>query len=668
MAFDIIAARGYGSAEQGDASNPQTINQFAAVSAVGSNSITVDDATNFPAGTEILLHIAGAKTSSALASNLGRYKFAKVMSVSGNVLTLSAEPLSLSTADYFYQAVSVPHYKTLTISETISPPAFNNGVGGILVFKAQRLNMSGAINLVDKGLTADSQRPLTTQEDGGTLDTQQLSGYENHDASTNLTLQKGDGACLIIAKRMDCTSSARIGDPNGKGIARCRGAADSLARNSNYTNVGGSSILIVADTLSSFSPNLISKYRANSLTAGKGLCRAYIATESQIPCDEGLYSYDIISKPERLAKETLIDGCGDGSDGVCNTPSSQQNNYAAVTSITNSGKTFNLTNVTTAGFAKFKKDALIMIQAQSNNPNQFAQVGRFFLSKCLSVTTTSGKVTAITLERSIDELNISGFDTINYSFQAITIPQYSSFSGSNKTTPKFENKRGGIFAIAVNGTCDLRGKTIGVEGKGGSSYSPAYTSNARMKNRLPIGHGHGSVFILAKNLKMDTSTRIGATYSGNAYGGASETHAGGGYRGESFNSTAGGSGYGGGVGEYGHNGGFCSNAVDWGLYRGGRQGASIFIVAETIDGLCLDALSTGGEGGKDAKRRDRTLPVAGSSGGCGYGGGGATFKEPYNNTYIINNEAGAGGVHGGGAGDGNYSGGGSAGFCFVYSN
>ena len=147
MAYDIIAARGYGSAEAGDATNPQSINYFAAVSAVGSNSITVDDATNFPAGTEILLHIAGAKTSSALASNLGRYKFAKVMSVSGNVLTLSAEPLSLSTADYFYQAISVPHYKTLTISQTISPPAFLNGVGGVLVFKAQKLVMSGAINM-----------------------------------------------------------------------------------------------------------------------------------------------------------------------------------------------------------------------------------------------------------------------------------------------------------------------------------------------------------------------------------------------------------------------------------------------------------------------------------------------------------------------------------------
>ncbi|MBQ3441635.1 MAG: hypothetical protein IJG33_00165, partial [Selenomonadaceae bacterium] len=89
MAYDIIAARGYGSAEDGDATNPATINHFASVTATGSDSVTLDDATNFTAGTEVLLHIAGAKTSSALAQNLGAYKFAKVMQVSGNVLTLS---------------------------------------------------------------------------------------------------------------------------------------------------------------------------------------------------------------------------------------------------------------------------------------------------------------------------------------------------------------------------------------------------------------------------------------------------------------------------------------------------------------------------------------------------------------------------------------------------
>ena len=678
MAYDIIGARGYGSAEQGDATNPASVNHYAAVSAVGSTSITVDDPTNFPAGTEILLHIAGAKTSSALAANLGSYKFAKVMNVSGNVLTLSTAPISASPSDYFYQAVSVPHYQTLTISETISPPAFSNGVGGLLVFKAQKVVFSGAINLVDKGLTETNQRPLLALESSGTLDTDQLSGYENYDAAQRLTLQKGDGACLILAKRIDFTSSARIGDPNFHGIARCRNADDSLNRNSSYTNIGGASIAIVAETINSFSPNIISKYRSKTLEAGRGLARAYIATESQLPFDEGLYSYDVISKPERLADETFIDNLGSGALGSAKSPTSQQNNYAKVTAISNGGKTFTLTGITTAGIASFERNALIMIHASQLNSKNLNHVGRFMIAKCVGITNdTSGNLKSITLDRSIEELKLVNFTTEKYLFQAIAIPQYSAFSGNNSKTPKFDNGRGGIFAIAVNGTCDLTDKKINVEGKGGNTYSPTYTSNARMKHRLPIGEGHGSVFILAKTLKLDSSTRIGATYSGNSYGGASNTHAGGGYRGETATNQdeRGGSGYRGGQCD-GNNGGFFSNATKAGTYHGGLQGASIFIVAENIDGLCLDALSTGGQGGKSAWRGgylNSSAVRAGSDGGCGYGGGGATFKEG-EAPAVVNNEAGAGGVHGGGSGDGSLddstraNGGGASGFCFVYAN
>ena len=674
MAYDIIGARGYGSAEAGDATNPASINHFAAVSAVGANSITVDDATNFPAGTEILMHIAGAQTSSALAANLGSYKFAKVMGVSGNVLTLSTAPISASPSDYFYQAVSVPHYQTLTISETISPPAFSNGVGGLLVFKAQKVVFSGAINLVDKGLTNADHRPLTTQEDGGILDTAQLSAYENEATATNLTLQKGDGACLILAKRIDFASSARIGDPNFHGIARCRNADDSLGRNSSYTNIGGSSIAIVAETISSFSANIISKYRSKTLEAGKGLARAYIATESQLPFDEGLYSYDVISKPERLAEETLISDCGDGSDGIAATR--LHNSYAKVSAI--SGKTFSLTNITSDGVAQFKRDALVMIHASQLNSKNPNHVGRFIIAKVVGITNdSSGNLKSITLNHSLDELGLVNFTTEKYLFQAIAIPQYSSFNVSSSRTPKFDNGRGGIFAIAVNGICDLRGKVIDVEGKGGNTYSPTYTSNARMKHRLPIGEGHGSVFILAKTLKLDSSTRIGATYSGNSYGGASNTHAGGGYRGKTATNQdeRGGSGLRGGQCD-GNNGGFFSNAAGARTYGGGLQGASIFIVADSISGLCLDALSTGGQGGKIAWRGgyiNSSAVRAGSDGGCGYGGGGATFNDG-GTPPVVNNEAGAGGVHGGGSGDGSLddstraNGGGSSGFCFVYHN
>ena len=686
MAFDIIEARSYGTASLGNATNPTDINSYARVTATASNTITIagDDLTNFTAGTEILLHLSGVKNSSAATSKLGSYKFAKIMSVNGNVLTLSTTPIDVTPANWYYQAVTVPHYRTLTLSETLSPPAFDSekGYGGILIFKAQRLNFSGNINLVDKGLDDEALRPLLNQESNGTLDTDTYSGHENYETVNHFTLQKGDGAAIIIAKRIDFESTARIGDPSLHGVQRCRAASDSYQRPTGATNIGGSSILIAAQIINDFTPEIIAKYRSMTREAGKGLARCYIATESRLPNDEGLYAYDIISTPERLSKETLIDGFGSGALGTANKVTAQQNNYAKVSKISKDGKTFTLTNITTEGIANFERNSLVMIHA-SFKSSLYSHVGRFFISKCVGITNdTQGKLSSITLANSINDLDLGNFTLDNYNFQAVAIPQYSSFSLNltNNKTLNFTGTKGGIFAIAVNGICDLRGGKINVEGLGGSKYNLTNVSNARMKNRLPIGQGHGSIFILAKELKVNSATRLGSTSSGNGFGGASETHDGGGYRGEGHDSISGGSGNRGGVNSDGHNGGFASNASDVpssvdGLQYvgGGLQGASLFIVAQKIDGLSLDCLSTGGQGGNVAKHNgynEVSARIAGSDGGCGYGGGGATFKVQG----VINNEAGAGGVHGGGSGD-SYNGdswfsygGGASGFCTVYAN
>ena len=200
MSFDIIAARSYGTGALGAVTNPTNINSFAQVTATASKSITVtaDDLSAFSAGSEILLHIAGARTSSAQVAALGQYKFAKIMSVNGNVLTLSTTPIDVTPANWYYQAVTVPHYRTLTLSDTISPPAFDSekGYGGILIFKAQRLNFSGAINLVDKGLADEALRPLLNQESNGTLDTDTYSGHENYETVKKRTYR----AKLLLRK------------------------------------------------------------------------------------------------------------------------------------------------------------------------------------------------------------------------------------------------------------------------------------------------------------------------------------------------------------------------------------------------------------------------------------------------------------------------------------
>ena len=98
--------------------------------------------------------------------------------------------------------------------------------------------------------------------------------------------------------------------------------------------------------------------------------------------------------------------------------------------------------------------------------------------------------------------------------QVVSIPQFENFTlNQNYTaTPKFDGKLGGVFAIAVNNICDLSEGKINVEGKGGAlPYGLDYIGNAQNSLKLPLGENDGSVFILAKTLKLNANSRIGVT-------------------------------------------------------------------------------------------------------------------------------------------------------------
>lgn len=696
MSFDIAAAGGYGSGALGDVTDPVTqINSYAKITARTTSTITIDRTNasiglvDFVAGSEVLLHISGIKPNGNPTA-LGRYKIVKINSVNGDQLTLSDEGLYINVDDYFYQAITIPHFKTLTLTGAIAPLAFDEskGIGGILIFKAIQFVCSGSINLIDKGLVTDSYRPLLAQEEDGIQDWDIYSAFENYETCNHFALNKGDGAAFIIAKQVDFNAAARIGNPNVSGVARCRGTRYSLGAPEGITNVGGSTILIAANEMNNFTPDIIAKYRNSSLTQGKGLCRAYIATESNLPCDEGLYSYDLINTPERLTKETLINGFGSGLHGNARSPLLQQNNYAKVTAISSDGKTFTVQNLTTDGYAQFETQALVMVHAATKKTTQVRHSGRFFVAKIVGIKKTSPTY-QITLDHSFSDINLGALSLDNYNFQIITIPQYSDFTlnDTNDKTPKYENSTGGIFAIAVNGTCNISGGKILVEDKGGAvaygSTGLDYISNANMKNRLPIGEGHGSVFILANELIMDDSTRLGASYSGanlapKIYSINSDTRdRAGGWRGATAASQtvvlkSCGSGFAGGV-QDGHNGGFGSNSSD-----GDSQGAHIFIVAQTISGLNMAALSTGGQRGSIKSKYGVTGFRQTETSGAGYGGAGGRlkYKDTFDRTITAHGHG--GGVHGGGSGveggiaQGGYSpwisGGGASGFCFVYAN
>lgn len=716
MAFDLVAAGGYGSGTLGDvvydSSNSGTIiNSVAEVTAVNvgtttttltiASEQTVDDCT-FRAGSEVFLFsVCGSSDATQEdADNQGVWAIAAITSRSGNNIVVNkslSDFAGLPTNNGYNLAVrivTIPRYRNLTLETgaSITPRA-----GYPLVLKCSgTLTLNGGdINLKDKGGSIVLEHP-PTQNQHGILDTYKYSGWENSRLKDHFYPLYGDGAAFIIAKSLViANNTSRIGNPSTYGRQFCRGSAGSYFDSvSNVaTNLGGSNIVLVAGTITGFTPKIIARYRsltAEEKAAGRihtfynqlGAC--YIASNTRLTNDEGLYAYDCISDPSRLANMGVRD-FGDGSAGSATNPA-RQNNYVVVSAIdSTTRKTLTIGTPSTNGAIAFEAGTLVMIHFNHIDYNNTKFSGRFIIAR---ITAISGSTVAV--DTSVPTQLVNNFS--NYYCQMISIPQFENFTLDEtfSDVPKFKSTsaaQGGIFAIAVNGTCDLRGGKINVEGRGGGkpyqSQGLQYIGNAQNSNKLPIGEGHGSVFILARNLIMDTSTRIGATYSGARgdnqttgsvgswpFGGSGYqgTH-GGGYLGEPIHqdTSIGQGGWGGGGGRhaetrlvgrggYGSNGSCSDSAISSTLDpKNGLQGAHIMIIADTITGFNQIAISTGGQGG--------------SPGSAGYGGGaeGATASG---NTFA----SGAGGYNGGGGCPWGAAltalpkPGGSSGWAFIYCN
>lgn len=700
MSFDIPAAGGFGDGYLGDTtiSSAQTVPFDWGYAAIHSmNGIQTSDAdinlNDFHVRQSVLIVHSLCKSTSpsaAVISNLGKWEVRKIAGVdtANNAVEFDAAP-DLDLTNFYVQMIPFLEYTNLTLVSggSLTPRAFqfsSFNAGGILAIKVSgTLTLGGGyFNLNDKGIPTSlaAYRPATSQENNGTLDTNLYSACENSITKDRLLLNVGDGALFLIAKKIVVTSSnSRIGNTSTYGVQYCRGATDSTTAPASVTNVGGSTILIAANEIAGFKPQIIAKYRRSSSTAGKGLARAYIAVEDNdggILPDEGLYALDVVKNNSRLLTLCNINSFGNGSNGSTSFSGSTQkclNAYALVSAI--SDKTFTISRyyADVDELVNFAADKLVMVHQIRRSSSSDINDGKFILTRIAEISGSK-----LTLEDSFDT-NLS-----SYYVQIVVIPEFTNFtlSGEYKYTPIWSNGAGGICAIACSGTCNLSNGVINVESKGTkNNVLNAMQSNYYMKRSLPLGQGNGSVFILAKNLTMNTSTRMGGNYDGALFGGqgaaGDKSHypAGGGWKGANSSTTetvikTGGWGGGGGThpnSNY-HYGGWHSNSAgldedaEDGTTRSGCQGAHILIVADTITGFNLSALSTGGAEGLYNNSYNC------KPGGCGYGGGGkCTSSAQYGS---------AGGYRGGGAGadfarnieNKPWGGGGGAGACFVYAN
>lgn len=685
MAFDIKANGSYGSGALGDVNNPSgQINSYAQVSSYTATTITYNTSYisngsygRFTAGQEILIHVSATTSGATDTTYLGKYLVCKIVSVSGATLTIDKDftqilPLA-NRSTYQIQIISICQFQNLTLtSSSITAPVYNvtNQYGGIVALKcSDTLSLSGGnINLNNIGIPYSSTgyRPLTAQETQGTRDDDTFSGFENSITASQFMLNCGDGAAFIIAKKIIANSISRIGNPSCSGSQFGRGAVDSVNYDSSYSNQGGSTILIACQDFAAFNPTLIAKYRTVANGAGRGLARCYIASDTKLRNDEGLYAYDCLSNNTRIMQTLNIKDYGDGSNGILTNPAQSLNNYAPVSSIDASGAVITIGTPTTSGIAPFAVGSMAMFHCSKlKASSDYSYFGKFVVAKIIGY---SGNT--VTLDTSIFTANIPANIYNAYYCQLITIPQTTNatFSKQHTTTTAWDGTKGGIAAIACNGTLDISDGGILVESKGGgNAYGRdglAVIGNAQDRDTLPIGQGHGSVFILAKKIKQNNNSRIGAHYSGDfaesfkfrptlpktlggshVYGGASspgdyyygQSNPGGGYRGKPIqhSDAGGGGGYNGGgvyddgtsdiyrVGSGAGDTRSARGAVGYGSNGSAPQGAHIMIIADTIINFALVAYSSGGNGAGWCDG-DHGASGYGASGGNDSGNGGSS--------------------------------------------
>ncbi|MDC0711384.1 hemagglutinin [Stigmatella sp. ncwal1] len=206
----------------------------------GARELAVSDASGFTAGELVLLHpslglttvpASGAQAPVELSSGpVGRFEFARVESVSGKVVTLTA-PLFYAHPAPGTQVVSVPEYTSVQVAEkaTLRAAPWDGKVGGLLVFLVTgTLTNAGSLTVTGMGFRG-----------GRSLDHASLQGCEGLDVPVAQGgAYKGEG---LVAERFD-VASGRGNLANGGGGGNCHNAGGGGGGHGGVGGVGGRSL------------------------------------------------------------------------------------------------------------------------------------------------------------------------------------------------------------------------------------------------------------------------------------------------------------------------------------------------------------------------------------------------------------------------------------------
>ena len=674
MAYKMSDVGGWGTGALGDITNPSgQINSYANVTAISTNTVTIGTASNgiyetFAVGKEILLHVS-AVLSGTDATKLGKYLVATITGVSDSVLTLSKDVAAnlVANADLstlVVQAITVAQFNTLTLSSgSIAPIVYSttNKYGGVIALKCKTelVFSGGSISLVDKGIpTASSaMRPLTAQETEMIGTGKHTTGWENHITSRQALMNCGDGVAMLWAKKTTVSSaSSRIGGTTA-GVAYYPYAKGD---NSPAEVLGGSTILLASETIDGFAVSLISKGKGT----GTGYGRCYIATETRLPNDEGLYAQDCLSNPTRL-RDLGITGFGDGRVGdVAQSATFRPNTFAPITAINAARNAVTIGTVKSGLHSSFTVGETVCVHVTGNRvvakKADNGTLGRFVFAKIIGIT---GSV--ITIDKAIPE----DIPFNDYYLQLIAVPQYKNLTFSNDLWAYSSNnssgdsvwpstKAGGVMVVLVKDTLTIDvavmapacNVSICDPEYSGYNYRPYIPSqcSGQQKNHAPVSQGPGAYIILARNIVFGANGAI-STYNGagtgDRFGGASHLYGGGfcggvGSNGDMSVRTGGYSGSSGKTNTTNDGGPWPTTYpyVDDREYSNtgmpardanghqGFAGICLFIVADTISGFAMKKLNTGGQGYENTESGH-----GGSGYGAGPGGGSGTSFIYVNN-------------------------------------
>ncbi|ADO75811.1 conserved uncharacterized protein [Stigmatella aurantiaca DW4/3-1] len=206
----------------------------------GARELAVSDASGFTAGELVLLHpssgvtpvpASGAQAPVDLSLGpVGRFEFARVASVSGTVVTLTA-PLLHDHPAPGTQVVSVPEYTSVQVAEkaTLRAAPWDGKVGGLLVFLVTgTLTNEGSITVAGMGFRGGRSFNHTSLQGCEGLDVPVAQGGS----------YKGEG---LVAERFGVTSG-RGNLANAGGGGNCRNAGGGGGGHGGVGGVGGRSL------------------------------------------------------------------------------------------------------------------------------------------------------------------------------------------------------------------------------------------------------------------------------------------------------------------------------------------------------------------------------------------------------------------------------------------